>query len=89
MRSFAFIPLLLTSFVLVLAGCGRSELIPVDIDGGVVTACHTNADCSGTPATPVCDTTSGTCVAGCFSDAISLSHYTNEQLMAQLEGMLI
>ncbi len=30
----------------------------------------------------------GTCVAGCFSDAISLSHYTNEQLMAQLEGML-
>jgi len=31
----------------------------------------------------------GTCVAGCFSDAISLSHYTNEQLMAQLEGMLV
>ncbi len=31
----------------------------------------------------------GTCVAGCFADAISLSHYTNEQLMAQLEGMLV
>jgi heterodisulfide reductase subunit A len=31
----------------------------------------------------------GTCVAGCFADAISLSHFTNEQLMAQLEGMLV
>ncbi len=31
----------------------------------------------------------GTCVAGCFADAVSLSHYTNEQLMAQLEGMLV
>ena len=31
----------------------------------------------------------GTCVVGCYSDAISLSHYTNEQLMAQLEGMLL
>ncbi len=30
----------------------------------------------------------GTCVAGCFSDAVSLSHYTNEQIMAQLEGIL-
>ena len=31
----------------------------------------------------------GTCVAGCFANAISLSHYTNEQLMAQLEGILL
>ena len=31
----------------------------------------------------------GTCVAGCFADAISLSHYTNEQIVAQLEGMLL
>ncbi|GAI99885.1 unnamed protein product, partial [marine sediment metagenome] len=29
------------------------------------------------------------CVAGCLSNTINLSHYTNQQLMAQLEGMLL
>jgi len=31
----------------------------------------------------------GACVGGCVSDAISLSHYTNEQIVAQMEGMLV
>ncbi len=31
----------------------------------------------------------GVCVAGCYAGAISLSHYTDEQLMAQLEGLII
>ena len=31
----------------------------------------------------------GACVGGCPSDAISLSNSTNEQIVAQMEGMLI
>ncbi|MDD4859088.1 MAG: CoB--CoM heterodisulfide reductase iron-sulfur subunit A family protein [Dehalococcoidales bacterium] len=31
----------------------------------------------------------GACVGGCTADAISLNHYTNEQLVAQMEGALI
>jgi heterodisulfide reductase subunit A len=31
----------------------------------------------------------GACVGGCPSDAINLSHYTNEQIVAQMEGMLV
>ncbi len=31
----------------------------------------------------------GACVSGCFSDAISLKHFNNEQILAQMEGMLI
>jgi heterodisulfide reductase subunit A len=31
----------------------------------------------------------GACVGGCPSDAIKLNHYTNEQIVAQMEGMLI
>ncbi|MDD4876388.1 MAG: CoB--CoM heterodisulfide reductase iron-sulfur subunit A family protein [Dehalococcoidales bacterium] len=31
----------------------------------------------------------GTCVGGCPSDAISLKHFTNEQIMAELEGLLV
>jgi len=31
----------------------------------------------------------GACISGCFSDAVSLSHYTNEQIVAQMEGMLV
>jgi heterodisulfide reductase subunit A len=31
----------------------------------------------------------GTCVSGCLSDAISLHHFTNEQILAQMEGMLV
>ncbi len=31
----------------------------------------------------------GACVGGCPSDAINLKHYTNEQIVAQMEGMLI
>ncbi|MFC2014217.1 4Fe-4S binding protein [Chloroflexota bacterium] len=30
----------------------------------------------------------GACVGGCPSDAINLKHYTNEQIVAQMEGML-
>jgi len=30
----------------------------------------------------------GACVGGCPSDAINLNHYTNEQIVAQMEGML-
>jgi len=30
----------------------------------------------------------GVCVGGCTSDAISLSHFTNEQILAQMEGAL-
>ncbi len=30
----------------------------------------------------------GACVGGCPSDAISLNHYTNEQLIAQMEGAI-
>jgi heterodisulfide reductase subunit A len=30
----------------------------------------------------------GACVGGCTSDAISLSHFTNEQILAQMEGAL-
>jgi heterodisulfide reductase subunit A len=31
----------------------------------------------------------GACVSGCPSDAVALSHFTNEQIMAQMEGMLV
>lgn len=31
----------------------------------------------------------GACVGGCPSDAIALSHYTNEQIVAQMEGLLV
>ncbi len=31
----------------------------------------------------------GACVAACLSDAISLNHFTNEQIVAQMEGMLV
>jgi len=31
----------------------------------------------------------GACVSGCPSDAIALSHFTNEQIVAQMEGMLV
>ena len=31
----------------------------------------------------------GACVSGCPSDAISLSHFTNEQIVAEMEGMLV
>ena len=31
----------------------------------------------------------GACIAGCPSDVISLSHFTNEQIIAQMEGMLV
>ena len=31
----------------------------------------------------------GACVGACPSDAISLNHFTNEQILAQMEGMLI
>ena len=31
----------------------------------------------------------GSCVGGCPSDAINLKHYTNEQIVAQMEGMLV
>jgi heterodisulfide reductase subunit A len=31
----------------------------------------------------------GTCVSGCPSDVISLNHFTNEQVLAQMEGMLV
>ena len=31
----------------------------------------------------------GACVGGCPSDAMSLKHYTNEQIVAEMEGMLI
>jgi heterodisulfide reductase subunit A len=30
----------------------------------------------------------GACVGGCFSDAISLHHFSNEQILAQMEGAL-
>ncbi len=46
------------------------------------------ADCGGCAAGEF-HCANGTCVAGCFANAISLSHYTNEQLMAQLEGILL
>lgn len=31
----------------------------------------------------------GACIGGCSSDAISLNHFTNEQIVAQMEGMLV
>jgi len=31
----------------------------------------------------------GACVGGCPSDAINLNHFTNEQILAEMEGMLI
>ncbi len=31
----------------------------------------------------------GACVGGCPGDAISLNHYTNEQILAEMEGMLV
>ena len=31
----------------------------------------------------------GACVGGCFSDAINLNHFTNEQILAQMEGLLV
>ena len=31
----------------------------------------------------------GACVSGCPSDAIALSHFTNEQIVAQMEGMQV
>ena len=31
----------------------------------------------------------GACTAACFSDAISLEHYTNEQIVAEMEGALV
>ncbi len=31
----------------------------------------------------------GACVGGCPSDSITLNHFTNEQIVAQMEGMLI
>jgi heterodisulfide reductase subunit A len=31
----------------------------------------------------------GACVAACFSDAVSLEHFTNEQIVAQMEGALV
>ena len=31
----------------------------------------------------------GACVGGCLSDAIRLDHFTNEQILAQMEGMLL
>jgi len=31
----------------------------------------------------------GACIAACFSDAVSLSHFTNEQIVAEMEGMLV
>jgi len=31
----------------------------------------------------------GACVSGCFSDAISLNHFNNEQILAEMEGMLV
>jgi len=31
----------------------------------------------------------GACIAACFSDAVSLNHFTNEQIVAEMEGMLV
>jgi heterodisulfide reductase subunit A len=31
----------------------------------------------------------GTCVSGCPSDSITLNHFTNEQIVAQMEGILV
>jgi heterodisulfide reductase subunit A len=31
----------------------------------------------------------GACVSGCPSDAINLKHYTNEQIVAEMEGLLV
>ena len=31
----------------------------------------------------------GACIGGCPSDAIALSHFTNEQIVAEMEGMLV
>ena len=31
----------------------------------------------------------GACISGCFSDAINLKHFNNEQSLAQMEGLLI
>ncbi len=31
----------------------------------------------------------GTCVSACLSDVISLNHFTNEQILAQMEGLLV
>src|SRR5262245_13531613 len=42
------------------AGDAGIDVSP-DADSGT-TACTSNADCSATPALPVCDTTSGNCV---------------------------
>ena len=58
------------------AVCPYSGAIAFDEEKGV---CRVNeALCKGC----------GACVGGCPSDAISLSHYTNEQLLAQMEGAL-
>ncbi len=31
----------------------------------------------------------GACIAACFSDAVSLNHFTNEQIVAEMEGALV
>ena len=31
----------------------------------------------------------GACVAACFSHAVSLEHFTNEQIVAEMEGALV
>ncbi len=31
----------------------------------------------------------GACIAACFSDAVSLEHFTNEQIVAEMEGALV
>ncbi|MBA7570083.1 hypothetical protein ES708_11828 [subsurface metagenome] len=31
----------------------------------------------------------GACVAACFSHAIGLEHFTNEQIVAEMEGALV
>jgi heterodisulfide reductase subunit A len=31
----------------------------------------------------------GACIAACFSHAVSLNHYTNEQIVAEMEGALV
>jgi len=31
----------------------------------------------------------GACVGACPSDSVSLNHYTNQQIVAQMEGMLV
>ena len=49
--------------VLFVAGCGRSDVGLLDVDGGPPGgACKSNADCASSPATPICDVPSGVCV---------------------------